>query len=261
MSDREPGGVAAIELRGVTRRFGSFVAVDDLSLRVGRGELYGFLGPNGAGKTTTVRMLNGLLRPSAGSLHIEGHDVVSEADRVRRLTGLVPDTPPLYDHLTGWQYAAFVASLYGVEEAARDEGIARWFERFELADAADAPCKGYSFGMRKKLHIAAVLVTEPKVLFLDEPTTGLDPRSAARLVEAIAGQAERGTTVMLTTHLLHLAQELCHRVGIVAKGRLIAEGQVSELLERRGHATLEATFLHLTEEAEAPHDAADPAAG
>ena len=250
--------VPAIEMQAVTRRFGSRVAVDNLDLRVAKGELYGFLGPNGAGKTTTVRMLNGLLRPDEGRLCIGGHDVVTESDQVRALTGLVPDTPPLYEYLTGWQYAAFVASLYSVDAERRDADIARLFEHFELDHAADQLCKGYSFGMRKKLHIAATLVTRPAVLFLDEPTTGLDPRSARRLVDLVAELAAEGTTVFLTTHLLHLAQQLCDRVGIISKGRLLAEGSVDELMALRDEGSLEQVFLRLTEEEGHEHAAADP---
>jgi ABC-2 type transport system ATP-binding protein len=224
------------------------VAVDALDLTVATGELYGFLGPNGAGKTTTVRMLTGLLQPSAGTLRIAGHDIVSEAATVRALTGFVPDTPPLYEYLTGWQYAAFVASLYDIEPEQRDADIADLFARFELSSAADQLCKSYSFGMRKKLHIAATLVTRPAVLFLDEPTTGLDPRSARSLIDLVRELASSGTTVFLTTHLLHLAQELCDRVGILSKGRLLAEGSVDDLMTRRGDASLEDVFLRLTEE-------------
>ncbi|MFT7462739.1 MAG: ABC-2 type transport system ATP-binding protein [Pseudohongiellaceae bacterium] len=242
----------AIELRGVTRRFGDQLAVDNLDLVVEPGQVFGFLGPNGAGKTTTVRMLCGLLRPSAGQLAIHGHDVTAEADTVRRLIGLVPDTPPLYEHLTGWQYAAFVASLYDVPRDQRDADIERLFAQFELDQAAHDLCRGYSFGMRKKLHIAAVLTTRPQVLFLDEPTTGLDPRSARHLVELISATAQQGTTVLLTTHLLHLAQQLCPRVGILARGRLLAEGPVDQLLARRGDSSLEDVFLHLTEEQDEP---------
>lgn len=246
-----------IQTRGLTRRFDDLVAVDRLDLDVQPGEVLGFLGPNGAGKTTTVRMLCGLLRPSAGRLAIHGHDVQGEAAAVRRLIGLVPDTPPLYEHLTGWQYAAFVASLYDVPAERRDADIAALFERFELSGSAHELCGGYSFGMRKKLHIAAVLVTRPRVLFLDEPTTGLDPRSARRLIDTIAERSATGTTVLLTTHLLHLAQELCHRVGILTRGRLLAEGTVDEL-KGRGEASLEEVFLRLTEEDHGP-DHADPA--
>jgi ABC-2 type transport system ATP-binding protein len=238
----------AIRARGLTRDFGRLRAVDGLELAVRPGELYGFLGPNGAGKTTTIRMLNGLLRPSAGELRVLGHDLAREADAVRRVTALVPDTPPLYDELTGWQYVAFVGSLYGDGDDEREAEARRLFELFELTAAQDALCKGYSHGMRKKLHVAAMLVTRPKVLFLDEPTTGLDPRAARRLKDLLLEQRAQGVTVFLSTHLLELAQELCDRVGILSRGRLLAEGSVEELLASQGERHLEEVFLRLTEE-------------
>jgi len=200
-----------IRTEGLRRDFHGTVAVRDLDLSIERGEIYGFLGPNGAGKTTTIRMLAGLLRPTRGTLRIDGRTYEQDGRAIRALTGLVPDTPPLYEYLTGRQYIGFVASLYGVPASERDARAEQWLAAFELDDRADDLVKGYSHGMRKKTHLAAVLVTGPRVLFLDEPTTGLDPRSARRLKDAIRAVREEGATVLLSTHLLETAQELCDR--------------------------------------------------
>ncbi|MCB9868923.1 MAG: ABC transporter ATP-binding protein [Planctomycetes bacterium] len=236
-----------IEFDRVTRDFGPTRAVDELSLRITEGELYGCLGPNGAGKTTSLRMAVGLLRPTSGTLRIAGRDVLTEAPAVRRLRGFVPDTPPIYDHLTGWQYVAFVASLWNVDRAQRDADAERMFTLLDLQEARNQICQGYSFGMKKKLHLAAILVTRPRVLFLDEPTAGLDPRSTRTLKDLLRELCAGGTTIFLTTHLLDAAEELCDRIGIVAKGRLLAEGTMSELRARTGDARLEQVFLSLTE--------------
>ena len=251
----------AIETRGLGRDFERKPAVDGLDLRIARGEVYGFLGPNGAGKTTTIRMLNGLLRPTRGEIRIEGRSFQDAAREIRSRTGLVPDTPPLYEFLTGDQYIGFVASLYGVDADQRDADAERWLRFFELEDRADDLCKNYSHGMRKKLHIAAVLCTRPAVLFLDEPTTGLDPRSARRLKDLVLELRSGGTTVFLSTHILDTAEELCDRIGILAGGRLRGEGTMAELRSRRDDASLEEIFLELTEAAEAETEAGAGSAG
>ncbi|RMH04812.1 MAG: ABC transporter ATP-binding protein [Planctomycetota bacterium] len=237
-----------IETSGLTRRFGPLTAVAGLDLRVAPGELYGFLGPNGAGKTTTLRMLAGLLRPHAGRIRLAGIDPAEEPRRARSRTGFVPDTPPLYEHLTGRQHLGLVASLYGVPPAARDARAVDLLEAFGLAERADELIKGYSHGMRKKLHLAAVLLTRPRVLLLDEPTTGLDPRSARVLKDLLQEFCDRGGTVLLSTHLLDTAERICHRVGILDHGRLLAEGEVGALLAGGAHGTLEDVFLRLTGE-------------
>ena len=251
----------AIETRDLGRDFERKPAVDGLDLRIARGEVYGFLGPNGAGKTTTIRMLNGLLRPTRGEIRIEGRSFQDAAREIRSRTGLVPDTPPLYEFLTGDQYIGFVASLYGVDADQRDADAERWLRFFELEDRADDLCKNYSHGMRKKLHIAAVLCTRPAVLFLDEPTTGLDPRSARRLKDLVLELRSGGTTVFLSTHILDTAEELCDRIGILAGGRLRGEGTMAELRSRRDDASLEEIFLELTEAAEAETEAGAGSAG
>jgi ABC-2 type transport system ATP-binding protein len=234
-----------IETHGLGRKFGTKWAVSDLNLHIQKGELYGFLGQNGAGKTTTIRMLAGLLRPSAGSLRIANLD--GDDDRRRKqVVGLVPDTPPLYDYLTGRQYTALVASLWHVDRRTRDARSERLFDLLGLTDAADELCKGYSHGMRKKIHIAAVLTTEPQVLLLDEPTTGLDPLSTRRFKDLLLSESKRGTTVLLSTHVLDVAAEICDRIGILAGGSLRCEGTVEELRQLRGGDSFEEVFLRAT---------------
>jgi len=241
-----------IETRGLTRRFGAVEAVRELDLNVRAGEVYGFLGPNGAGKTTTIRLLCGLLRPSAGTVHIDGIPFTDDPDGVRARLGLVPDTPPLYDYLTAVEHVGFVASLYGTDPEERQARTDHYFALLGLDDKRDALCKGLSHGMRKKLHIAAILATGPKVLLLDEPTNGLDPKSARNLKDVLRTSAAAGTTVFLSTHLLDTAEEICDRVGILVDGTLRAEGTMAELRERaHGGSSLEAIFLELTETAPA----------
>ncbi len=250
-----PASAPAIAATGLGRHFGGRWAVRDLDLQVQPGELYGFLGPNGAGKTTTIRMLAGLLRPSAGSVRILGMEHGQDGTALKRALGVVPDTPPLHDYLTGRQYAELVASLWGVPRAQRDARLEPLLETLELQPVAHELCKSYSHGTRKKIHLAAVLTTAPRVLLLDEPTTGLDPLSARRLKDLLVQQAATGTTVLLSTHVLETAEQICHRIGVVGDGRLRAEGTMAELRRSLGDGTLEDLFLRLL-----GHDATRPAA-
>ncbi len=237
----------AIATQALGREFGGKWAVQNLDLAVMPGEVYGFLGQNGAGKTTTLRMLTGILAPSHGTLRIAGLDHRDHGRALKQLLGFVPDTPPLYDYLTGRQYVALVASLWRVGRRDRDERSDRLFDLLGLAEHADELCKGYSHGTRKKLHIAAVLTTAPRVLLLDEPTSGLDPISTRRLKDLLLAEAARGTTVFLSTHGLELAEQICHRVGILVRGELRAEGTVASLRQRHGDRSLEDVFLATTE--------------
>lgn len=256
---------AAIVTESLGREFAGKWAVRNLDLRVEPGEIYGFLGQNGAGKTTTIRMLSGLLRPTEGTARIAGLDHTTGGRAIKQCIGLVPDTPPIYDYLTGRQYVALVASLWHIGKKDRDERCARLFHLLALDEAADELCKGYSHGMRKKVHLAAVLTTAPQVLLLDEPTTGLDPLSTKRLKDLLQEESRRGTTILFSTHMLETAEQICHRVGILANGRLRAEGSVADLRAQFGQHTLEDVFLDITAAAEAdakPPGATDgPAAG
>jgi ABC-2 type transport system ATP-binding protein len=245
MSDVAPAGPAILTEK-LGRQFAGKWAVQDLDLAVMPGEIYGFLGQNGAGKTTTLRVLTGILRPSAGTLRILGLDHASPGRALRQQLGFVPDTPPLYDYLTGRQYVALVASLWRVPRRERDERSDRLLDALGLDEHADELCKGYSHGTRKKIHLTAVLATAPRVLLLDEPTSGLDPLSTRALKELLLAESARGTTVFLSTHGLELAEQICHRVGILARGRLRAEGTVAELRAAHGSASLEDVFVATT---------------
>ncbi len=236
-----------IDTTDLTKCFGEVRAVDELGLRVQRGEIFGFLGPNGAGKTTTIRLLVGLLRPDAGTIRIAGLDLAEEPLRARALMAYVPDTPYLYEKLTGREFIHFVAGLYNVAPERATSRVNELLPLFDLADRADDLIQGYSHGMRQKTVLAAALVHDPEVLFLDEPTVGLDPRSARLMRDIFRQLAQRGVTIFLSTHILEVAERMCGRVGIIDDGRLIALGTVSELHQQADQSgTLEDIFLALT---------------
>lgn len=237
-----------IKTDGLCKRYGTLTAVDGLNLEVGPGELFGFLGPNGAGKTTTIRMLTGLLRPTAGRVFIGGYDVQREPVRAKALLGYVPDEPVLYEKLTGREFLTFMADLYRVDGSRRNERIPELLELFGLTERGDDLIQSYSRGMRQKIAVAGALVHEPRVLILDEPTVGLDPRSARVLKDVLRALTGRGVTVFMSTHVLEIAERMCTRVGIIDRGRLIACGTMEELRAqaREDSATLEDIFLKLT---------------
>jgi ABC-2 type transport system ATP-binding protein len=237
---------AALAMRGLTKLFGDRLAVDSMSLDVAEGELFGFLGPNGAGKTTTIKMLVGLLRPTAGVAAICGHDVVADAARAKAVAGYVPDQPALYEKLTGREMLGLAADLYAVPREVQAARIEPLLETFALREHADEMVQSYSRGMRQKLALGAALLHDPRVLFLDEPTVGLDPLSARQLKDVLRRLCGEGRTVFLSTHVLEVAELLCDRVGVVQRGRLIAVGTPAELRAMGGDATLEEAFLRLT---------------
>jgi ABC-2 type transport system ATP-binding protein len=233
---------------GLSKSFGKLEAVRDVTLDVGAGEVFGFLGPNGAGKTTTMRMLTGLVRPTSGSAQVAGFDVVAEPREVKRRVGYMAETPYLYQKLSGRESLAFMASLYGVPRATAEPRAERLLSLFELTDKADDLVETYSHGMRQKLALAGAMLHEPPVLFLDEPTSGLDPRSARLVKDLLVALVGRGHTVFLSTHVLEIAEHLCHRVGIIEHGRLIATGTLDDLRRhaQREAGSLEDVFLQLT---------------
>ena len=249
----ERGGM--IEAAGLTKIYGrgagGFRAVDSLTLSVAPGELFGFLGPNGAGKTTTIKMLVGLLRPTAGTARIAGFDLTTQALPAKQRTGYVPDNPFLYDKLTGREFLDFIGDLYslpaGPARRAKAEGL---LQLLDLEAQGDKLIGGYSRGMRQKLALAAALLHDPQALFLDEPTVGLDPGSVRRLKDILRAQCrERGAAVFLSTHTLEVASEICDRVGIFHHGRLIAHGSPAALSAQAASGRLEDVFLALTAEA------------
>src|SRR5437660_5863328 len=237
-----------IQASGLTKRFGKLTAVRELSLEVGAGEVFGFLGPNGAGKTTTIRMLTGLVRPSSGSAVVAGFDVSREPLQVKRRVGYLAETPYLYGKLTGREFLAFMGGLYEVPPALARQRSERLLSLFELGHKADELVETYSHGMRQKLALAGAMLHEPPVLFLDEPTSGLDPRSARLVKDLLVALTARGHTVFLSTHVLEIAEHLCHRVGIIDHGHVVATGTLDEL-RHQAHVeaySLEDVFLQLT---------------
>jgi ABC-2 type transport system ATP-binding protein len=229
----------AVEVHGLVREFkGGIRAVDGLDLEVAEGEIYGFLGPNGAGKTTSVRILTTLLRPTAGVARVAGHDVVSDADAVRRQIGVALQEAAIDPLMTGRELLRMQGALHGLRGVAARDRAAELLERVGLTQAADRRVGGYSGGMRRRLDLALALVHRPRVLFLDEPTTGLDPTSRGALWREVRSLNDDGTTVFLTTQYLEEAEQLADRVGIIAMGTLVAEGTPSELKSKVGEPTL-----------------------
>ena len=240
-----------IEIRHLVKRYGDKLAVDDVSLAVDAGEIFGFLGPNGAGKTTTIKVAIGLLQPSAGEVRVAGWDIQKEPLRAKAASGYVPDEPTLYPKLSGRELLRFVGDLYGVDSAQVDRRIEELLRLFDLASAADDTIDSYSHGMRQKMSLAAALVHDPKVLVLDEPTVGLDPKSARLIKDILRQLADRGAAVFLSTHILEIAEHMCDRIGIINQGRLIAAGTMAELRALgQGQSRLEDIFLALTGGAE-----------
>ena len=237
-----------IRLENLTKLYGSFVAVDDITLHVPRGVLYGFLGPNGAGKTTTLRMIAGILRPSQGRVLLGGDDVHQRPLAAKLRLGFIPDRPFVYDKLTGAEFLRFVAGLYGQEGDVVERRIAELLEVFELTSWKDELVEAYSHGMRQKLIISSALIHRPECIVVDEPMVGLDPK-AARLLKNIFRQfVGKGGTVLMSTHTLEVAEAMCDQVAIIQHGRIVARGTVADLRRQHqaGDASLEELFLKLT---------------
>jgi ABC-2 type transport system ATP-binding protein len=237
-----------IELEQVVRHYGSKVAVAGLDLVIGQGELFAFLGPNGAGKTTTIKMLVGLLQPTSGRIRVCGHDVVKDVRSATQCLAYVPDEPYLYDKLTGREFLEFVLDVRGVPSAEAQRRIAKELDYFELHSFVDELSESYSHGMKQRLVFAAAMVTEPRVLVLDEPMVGLDPRSARLVKDLLRNKAAEGVTILMSTHTLTIAEEIANRVGIIDHGRLrfIDDADVirRQLADQR--SSLEQLFLEIT---------------
>jgi len=241
-----------IEARNLTKRYGDKVAVNHVSFDVYAGEVFGFLGPNGAGKTTTIKMMVGLLQPTSGTVKVAGYDVQAQPRLAKASCGYVPDTPNLYPKLTGRELLHFVADLYDLDRSQAVRRADELLRMFELASAAEDTTDSYSHGMQQKTSLAAALMHDPKVLVLDEPTVGLDPKSARLIKDILRQLADRGAAVMLSTHILEIAERMCDRIGIINKGELVAVGTMDELrmLDKTGQTSLEDIFLSLTGGAE-----------
>ena len=235
-----------IRVDGVRKSYGEVLALDGVSLEVRPGEVYGLLGANGSGKTTLNRCIATLLRPNEGTIEVAGHDLAREPDPARAALGYLAEYPVLYPSLSAEEFLAFIGGLRGVPPDETRRRADRWLALFELTDAASKPVGGYSQGMARKVALAAALIGEPQVVLLDEPTNGLDPPSVFLFRQVISRLREEGRTVLLSTHVLPLAERACDRLGILADGKLVASGTIGELRAQaaRPDADLEELFLH-----------------
>jgi ABC-2 type transport system ATP-binding protein len=237
----------ALRIQGLAKSFDKKV-IDDLDLEIAAGELYALLGPNGAGKTTTLRMATGLIRPDAGTIRIFGIDALADPLAAKAVTAWLPDEPMLYDKLSPAEYLAFVAGLWRIPPAEAAEEAERLLRWLELWDERDTRCEGFSRGMKQKVALAGALIHKPRLLILDEPLTGLDAAMARSVKDVLRAHADAGHTVIVTTHILEVAERLADRIGIIAGGKLHAEGTLDDLRALAGEddATLEDTFIRLT---------------
>jgi ABC-2 type transport system ATP-binding protein len=238
----------ALEVQGLCKTFDR-PAVDGMDLKIFGGEFYALLGPNGAGKTTTLRMVAGLLQPDAGEISVFGSDVLNDPIEARRKVAWVSDEPMIYDKLTPMEYLEFVSGLWGVDPSVAEARSIELIDWLGLKAHQTERCGGFSKGMRQKVALAGALVHEPQLIILDEPLTGLDAGSARQVKDVLLSRVEKGTTVIMTTHILEVAERMAERIGVIANGRLIAEGTFEELQGRSGKksSTLEEVFLELVE--------------
>jgi ABC-2 type transport system ATP-binding protein len=241
---------AVIRTEAITKLFGKrneIKAVDSLTLEVRRGETFGLLGPNGSGKTTTIRMLNGIIRPTSGQAWVNGYDVLRQTEGVKLSTGLLAETPGMYEKLSPREYLEFMGSLYDVPKEVLPRRIDQLLSLFKLGDRKDELMEGYSKGMKQKVLIAAALVHDPPIIFLDEPTSALDPRASLMVKDLIKDLSEKANkTIFVSSHILSLIEEVCDRIAIINQGRLVALGTASEIREAATATDLEDAFMRLT---------------
>ena len=239
-----------IDLKNVTKTYAKNKkkAVDDLTLHVEGGELFGFIGPNGAGKTTTIKLMTGVLKPDEGTVTMAGHPMNGDRLAAQRLIGFVPDGNDLYDRLSGMEYLNFMADVYQVDAARRKAHIEKYLALFELEEAINSQVRTYSKGMKQKLVVIGALIHNPPVWILDEPLSGLDPRAAHLLKEEMLRHCREGNTVFFSTHVLEVAEKLCTRIGVIDHGSLRAQGTLEELRSGEKGASLEELFLNLTDD-------------
>jgi ABC-2 type transport system ATP-binding protein len=233
-----------VELRSVVKKFGSFTAVDGVSLKIQKGQFFGFLGPNGAGKTTTIKMLTGLYEPTSGTCLINGYDVQRDPLSAKRSLGYVPDQPFLYEKLTGREFLYLVGGLFKIPLNTLTPRIEQYVEEFELGEFIDRRAEEYSQGMRQRIVLSSAMLHNPEVLVIDEPIVGLDPRSARLVKDTLKQKTRNGVTIFMSTHLLEIVEELCDRIAIIKNGRLIYEETQS--LGRTFNGQLEEIFLEVT---------------
>ncbi len=237
-----------IQLINLTKVYRQFRAVDGIHLEVGKGKIFGFLGPNGAGKTTTIKMMAGVLAPTHGRIVIDGMDLLKQAPAVKRIVGFIPDRPFVYEKLSGIEFLHFIAGLYHLEQGAGlERRISGLLELFELGGWRDELIESYSHGMKQRLVMCAALLHRPRVLIVDEPMVGLDPKAARLVKDIFRREARKGTTIFMSTHSLEVAEEVCGEIAIIQEGRIIAEGTPAELRRQAGvDGNLEEIFLKLT---------------
>ena len=235
-----------IEIRNLTRRFGDLVAVDQITLSIPAGQICGYLGPNGAGKTTTVKMLTGMIQPTAGSAFVAGYDVQKEDLEVKRRIGYVPESGALYQSLTPFEYLQFVGRLYGMKDEDIVRRIHEFSDFFGIRENIDQRMIEFSKGMKQKVVIASAMIHNPQVIFLDEPLNGLDANAALLLKKLLRNLADEGKTIFYCSHILEVVENLCDRVVILDKGRVVADGSVGELKEMTKRSSLEGVFSELT---------------
>lgn len=237
-----------LEVDSVSRSFGPLKALDNVSLKVGTGEVYGLLGPNGSGKSTLMKMMLGLMKPDSGIIKVDGIDVQNDPLQVRRIVGYVPESPRIYEFLTAIEYLDFIADIHQMDIHAKKERISEFLKAFELEGRENEMLSGYSQGMKQKAVITAALIHKPKLLVMDEPLNGLDPRSARIVKDLIHQLSKEGVSTIFSTHILEIAEVVCDRIAIVSGGKMLAEGTAADLRSQAGMpgSTLEELFLKLT---------------
>jgi len=244
-----------IRLENLTKQYGKLKAVNNINLHIKPGEIFGFIGPNGAGKTTTIKMMSGLLSPSEGSVFINNIDMIRNPQSAKKIIGLIPDRPYLYEKLTGFEFLKFTSDLYHIPNDVFKKRAAHYLDMFALQDRSSELIEAYSHGMKQRLIMSAALLHDPLLIIVDEPMVGLDPRAIKMVRDLFCRLSENGTTVFMSTHTLRLAEEICNRIGIINNGKVVATGSLEELKEsaRIGNTDLEEIFFRLTDE-ETIHD-------
>ncbi|MEW6614031.1 MAG: ABC transporter ATP-binding protein [Thermodesulfobacteriota bacterium] len=238
-----------IQLIDLTKRYSKVKALDNINLEVKSGEIFGFLGPNGAGKTTAIKIMVGLLKPTSGRVIIDGYDIITNPMEAKKVVGFIPDRPFLYEKLTGKEFLRFMAGLYSIDTNSYESKISELLELFELTPWGNELIEGYSHGMQQRLVMSSALIHNPKVIIVDEPMVGLDPKGARLVKEIFKMMSSRGTTIFMSTHTLEIAEEMCNRIAIIQEGKVIALGTMDELRNKAEYTKdqrLESVFLSLT---------------
>ena len=231
-----------LEINGLSKSYGSHKAVDNLSMRIANGEIHGFIGHNGAGKTTTLRSIAGIMQFEEGTITIDGHSIKEEPLACKKIMAYIPDNPDLYEFMSGIQYLNFIADIFGVDVSTRDERIHRYTDLFEIKNVLDDAISSYSHGMKQKLAIVSAWIHEPKLILMDEPFVGLDPKASHILKQMMREFCDQGNAILFSTHVLEVAEKLCDRVAIIKDGKLIRSGTMEDV---KGDSSLESVFLEL----------------